>query len=100
VRWHTGIRVPKFISGRARGQTPRRHRDAHANDTEGMLERLCDLIEERIFPAPRRSVGATVDLCVHLTLDRAALTGRRLSGLDAVKSYDPVAQRWLLEPIA
>jgi P-type conjugative transfer ATPase TrbB len=72
----------------------------HANDTGGMLNRFCQLIEERVFPAPRDFVAEAIDVCVHLTLDARAAAGRRLSGLDAVRGYDAAQQRWLLEPLA
>lgn len=72
----------------------------HANDASGMLNRFCQLIEEEVYPAPRELVAEAVDVCVHLTLDLSAPAGRRLSGLEAVKGYDPTARRWLLEPLA
>jgi type IV secretion system protein VirB11 len=72
----------------------------HANSTAGMLQRFCQLIEERIYPAPRDFVAEAINVCVHLTLDPKAPAGRRLSGLDAVRGYDAAKQRWLLEPLA
>jgi type IV secretion system protein TrbB len=72
----------------------------HANDTRGMLNRICQLVEERIFPAPRDYVAEAVHVCVHLTLDASSRAGRRLSGLDAVRGYDPSRGGWLLEPLA
>jgi len=52
----------------------------HANDTGGMLQRFCQLVEEVIHPAPRDAVAEAVNVCVHLTLDVKAPAGRRLSG--------------------
>jgi type IV secretion system protein VirB11 len=72
----------------------------HANDTPGMLDRVCQLIEERVYPAPRRAVAEAIHVCVHLTLDLRGLAGRRLSGLDRVAGYDTSSQRWVLEPLS
>lgn len=72
----------------------------HANDTTGMLNRFCQLIEEQVYPAPRDFVAEAIDVCVHLTLDLRAPAGRRLSGLDRVRGYDAADQRWLLEPLS
>lgn len=71
----------------------------HADDTRGMLDRMCDLIEEAIPHAQRKNVAAAIHICVHLTLDLAAPAGRRLSGLDRVVGYDRSADQWLLEPL-
>lgn len=71
----------------------------HANDGPGMLKRFCQLVEEAVYPAPRDAVAEAVNVCVHLTLDLKAPSGRRLSGLDAVKGYDKREERWLLEPL-
>jgi len=71
----------------------------HANDTRGMLNRFCQLIEEQVYPAPRDFVAEAIDVCVHLTLDLRAPAGRRLSGLDRVHGYNAAEQRWLLEPL-
>jgi type IV secretion system protein VirB11 len=72
----------------------------HANDTGGMLQRFCQLVEEVIRPAPRDAVAEAVNVCVHLTLDVKAPAGRRLSGLDAVRGYDRRQDRWLLDPLS
>lgn len=65
-----------------------------------MLTRFCELIEERVYPAPRERVAEAINVCVHLTLDAKAKSGRRLSGLDRVRSYDADRKLWLLEPLA
>lgn len=71
----------------------------HANDTSSMLTRVCQLIEEDCKHADRTVVAATVNVCVHLTLDLRAPAGRRLSGIDRVVGYDRSAERWVLEPL-
>lgn len=71
----------------------------HADDPPGMLDRFCDLVEERIPRAPRRSIAAAINICVHLTLDASSPAGRRLSGLARVVGYDRSAERWLLESL-
>jgi P-type conjugative transfer ATPase TrbB len=71
----------------------------HANSTAGMLTRFCELIEERIYPAPRERVAEAINVCVHLTLDSKAPSGRRLSGLDTVRGYDAERKSWVLEPL-
>lgn len=71
----------------------------HANDTRGMMHRISQLVEERIFPAPRDYIAEAVNVCVHLTLDASSRAGRRLSGLDAVRGYDPSRGGWILEPL-
>jgi type IV secretion system protein VirB11 len=61
----------------------------HANDTRAMLDRLCQLIEEVVHPAPRALVAQTVGVCVHISRDPSATAGRRLSGLDRVCGLGP-----------
>jgi type IV secretion system protein VirB11 len=61
----------------------------HANDTRAMLDRLCQLIEEVVHPAPRALVAQTVGVCVHISRDPSAPAGRRLSGLDRVCGIAP-----------
>jgi type IV secretion system protein VirB11 len=56
----------------------------HANDCAGMLDRLCQLIEEVVFPAPRSLVAQTIHVCVHLRRDSAHPAGRSISGIDRV----------------
>ena len=71
----------------------------HANDTRAMLDRLCQLIEEVVYPAPRALVAQTIQLCVHIQRDKTHPAGRRVSGLDRVRPLGPDGQ-WTLEPIA
>jgi type IV secretion system protein TrbB len=71
----------------------------HANDTGAMLDRLCQLIEEVVHPAPRALVAQTVQVCVHICRDKSHPAGRRLSGLDRVSGLGPDG-RWRLERIA
>jgi len=71
----------------------------HANDTRSMLDRLCQLIEEVVHPAPRALVAQTVQVCVHICRDKSAPAGRRLSGLDRVCGLDQDSN-WRLERIA
>jgi type IV secretion system protein VirB11 len=70
----------------------------HANDTAAMLDRICQLIEEVVYPAPRLLVAQTVNICVHIRRDNRHQAGRSLSGIDRVKGID-VGGRWLLEPM-
>jgi hypothetical protein len=53
----------------------------HANTAEEALRRLEDLILEVASEPPRRSIGAAVDLIVHMARTQA---GRRVEGLVAV----------------
>jgi type IV secretion system protein VirB11 len=69
----------------------------HANDTRAMLDRLCQLIEEVIHPAPRALVAQTIQLCVHIQRDRAHPAGRRVSGIDRVCALGAQGA-WTLEP--
>jgi type IV secretion system protein VirB11 len=71
----------------------------HANDTRAMLDRLCQLIEEVVHPAPRALVAQTVQVCVHICRDKSHPAGRRLSGLDRVCGLGPDGS-WRLERIA
>jgi hypothetical protein len=48
-----------------------------------MLDRICQLIEEVVYPAPRL-LAQTVNVCVHIRRDKGHPTGRSLSGLDRV----------------
>jgi type IV secretion system protein VirB11 len=71
----------------------------HANDTRAMLDRLCQLIEEVVHPAPRALVAQTIQLCVHIQRDKTHPAGRRVSGLDRVHPLGTDGA-WTLEPIA
>jgi P-type conjugative transfer ATPase TrbB len=71
----------------------------HANDTRAMLDRLCQLIEEVVYPAPRALVAQTIQLCVHIQRDKTHPAGRRVSGLDRVRPLSADGQ-WTLERIA
>jgi len=70
----------------------------HANDTRAMLDRLCQLIEEIVFPAPRGLVAQTVNLCVHIQRDKAHPAGRSLSGIDRVLGLQADGT-WRLEAV-
>jgi P-type conjugative transfer ATPase TrbB len=71
----------------------------HANDTRAMLDRLCQLIEEIVYPAPRPLVAQTIQLCVHIKRDKSHPGGRRVSGIDRVHPLGPGGD-WTLERIA
>jgi hypothetical protein len=64
-----------------------------------MLDRLCQLIEEVVHPAPRALVAQTIQVCVHIHRDKTHPAGRRISGLDRVRPLGPDG-RWTLERIA
>jgi P-type conjugative transfer ATPase TrbB len=70
----------------------------HANDTRAMLDRLCQLIEEIVFPAPRSLVAQTVHLCVHIRRDKSHPAGRSISGIDRVLGVASDGT-WALEPV-
>src|SRR5579859_63472 len=70
----------------------------HANDTRAMLDRLCQLIEEVVHPAPRALVAQSIQVCAHIQRDKTHPAGRRLSGLDRVSGLNPDGS-WKLEPI-
>jgi type IV secretion system protein TrbB len=71
----------------------------HANDTGAMLDRICQLIEEVIPAAPRLFIAQTINVCIHVTLDRQHPAGRRLSGVDRVRGLHPDG-RWHLESVS
>lgn len=71
----------------------------HANNTRAMLDRVCQLMEEVIPSPPRLFVAQTINVCIHVTLDRKHPAGRRLSGVDRVLGLERDG-RWLLEPVA
>jgi type IV secretion system protein VirB11 len=71
----------------------------HANDTRAMLDRVCQLIEEVVYPAPRALVAQTIQVCAHIRRDKSHPAGRRLSGLDRVCGLSPDGT-WNLERIA
>jgi len=71
----------------------------HANDTRAMLDRLCQLIEEVVYPAPRALVAQTIGVCVHICRDRSHPAGRRISGIDRVLGWSPQGG-WTLQPLA
>ena len=71
----------------------------HANDTRAMLDRLAQLVEEVVYPAPRALIAQTIQVCVHIQRDKNHPAGRRLSGLDRVTGLHPDGS-WKLERIA
>ena len=70
----------------------------HANDTRSTLSRLCQLIEEAVFPAPKQLVAEAVHVCVHITRDARHPEGRRLNAVDRVCGVAPDGS-WALEPL-
>ncbi|MGD0679507.1 MAG: P-type conjugative transfer ATPase TrbB [Polyangiaceae bacterium] len=71
----------------------------HANDTRAMLDRLCQLVEEVVYPAPRALIAQTIQVCVHMQRDRTQPSGRRISGVDRVRGLN-FDGSWKLERIA
>jgi len=71
----------------------------HANDTRAMLDRIGQLIEEVVYPAPRALIAQTIQVCVHIQRDKTHPAGRRVSGIDRVVGLHPDGQ-WNLEPLA
>jgi type IV secretion system protein VirB11 len=71
----------------------------HANDTTAMLDRLGQLVEEVMHPAPRALIAQTIGVCVHIGRDASHPAGRRISGVDRVVGLHPDG-RWNLTPIA
>jgi type IV secretion system protein VirB11 len=67
----------------------------HANDTAGMLDRLCQLVEEVVPVAPRVLIAQAVHVCVHIRRDASRPAGRSLSGIDRVEGVDREG-RWRL----
>jgi type IV secretion system protein VirB11 len=70
----------------------------HANNTRAMLDRVCQLMEEVIPMPPRLLVAETINVCIHITLDRRHPAGRRLTGVDRVRGLSADG-RWNLEPV-
>jgi P-type conjugative transfer ATPase TrbB len=70
----------------------------HANDTAGMLDRLCQLVEEVVPVAPRLLIAQAVHVCVHIRRDPSHPAGRSLSGIDRVEGVDGEG-RWRLAPV-
>lgn len=71
----------------------------HANDTTAMLDRLGQLVEEVVTPAPRALIAQTIDICVHMGRDATAPAGRRVSGIDRVLGLRSDG-RWKLRRLA
>ncbi len=69
----------------------------HANNTEEMLTRMCQLIEENNMIAPKGFVAQTIDLCVHIARDKNSPSGRRLTGISEVCGYQE--GQWQLKPV-
>ena len=70
----------------------------HANDTRAMLDRVCQLIEEIVYPAPRHLVAQTINVCVHIRRDTSHPAGRSISAIERVLGLSSDGQ-WLLETI-
>lgn len=71
----------------------------HANDTRAMLDRVGQLIEEVVHPAPRALIAQTLQVCVHIQRDKTHPAGRRVSGVDRVSGLNPDGS-WKLERLA
>ena len=71
----------------------------HADGTRAMLDRLCQLIEEVVYPAPRLLVAQTIQVCVHIVRDKTHPAGRRVSAVDRVRPLGTDGL-WKLERIA
>lgn len=70
----------------------------HANDTCAMLDRVCQLIEEVVHPAPKALVAQTITVCVHLQRDKSRRAGRSVSGMVRVLGITPDG-KWRLAPL-
>lgn len=71
----------------------------HANNAQGCLDRVCQLLEEVVPAAPRSFVGQAINLVVHLVRDGSHPAGRRVSGLVRVSEWSP-AGKWVVSPVA
>ncbi|HXX68315.1 MAG TPA: P-type conjugative transfer ATPase TrbB [Polyangiaceae bacterium] len=71
----------------------------HANDTAAMLDRLGQLVEEAVTPAPRALIAQTIDVCVHMRRDATTPAGRRVSSVDRVLGLHSDG-RWNLRRLA
>jgi Flp pilus assembly CpaF family ATPase len=60
----------------------------HADGPELMLERLCQLVEEKVERAPRRLIAETVNVVVHIVKDPQHPAGRRISAVGLVEGAD------------
>ncbi len=69
----------------------------HANDGPGMLDRLCQLLEEVIPAAPRPFLAQVINVLVHLRRDPAHPAGRRVTSVDRVVGVSKEG-KWQLEP--
>jgi type IV secretion system protein VirB11 len=78
----------EFVKGANTGH-PGSIATLHANDTRGMLLRLCQLCEEVVTAISRELVAETIQLCVHLRRDPRARAGRSISGIDRIVGYSP-----------
>jgi len=63
-----------------------------------MLDRVCQLIEEIVYPAPRILVAQTINVCVHIRRDKSHPAGRSISGIDRVMGLSTEGV-WLLKSI-
>jgi Flp pilus assembly CpaF family ATPase len=63
-----------------------------------MLERMCQLIEEVVHPAPRRFVAEAINVVVHLERDGRHPAGRRVSTVALVEGVAPDGS-WQLSPL-
>jgi Flp pilus assembly CpaF family ATPase len=60
----------------------------HADGPEMMLERVCQLVEEKVERAPRRFIAETVNVVIHIVKDHDHPQGRRVSGIGLVEGAD------------
>lgn len=69
----------------------------HGDSSELMLERFSQLMEEVVAQAPRETVAATINICVHMRRDRSHPAGRVVTSIVRVRGYDRSTRRWIVE---
>ena len=70
----------------------------HANDTSGMLDRMCQLMEEVLPVAPKHLIVDAITFCVHIQRDPDNPAGRSLSGIDMLAGLTPSGE-WDPSPL-
>ncbi len=72
----------------------------HASSAALALDRLCQLIEERVAQAPRSLIAETIDLIIFVERDDSGWQVRELSRVLGYDERSSVTRGWKLEPVA
>jgi type IV secretion system protein TrbB len=61
----------------------------HGDNAPGLLDRFAQLLEEVVYPAPRRLIAQTVNVLLYIERDARIAAGRAITAAAVVEGVDP-----------